>query len=277
MRTNLKIENSITVISEMKNETTFQVLEYDNLEGSKDINTAIQLNFLREGGVRLRQPRLLLDNSSVRIESGALSFMKGDIEIKAKTGGVIGLGKKIFSSKVTGESMIKPVYQGSGEIFLEPTFGHFALIELEDEEIIIDEGMFYACEEDVDIEIELVKSKSAMLLGNEGLIQTKLVGTGIVLLEIPVPETEIFRCKMYKDTLKVDGNFAILRSGNIEFTVEKSTKGIMGSSMSGEGFLNVYRGTGEVWLIPTKTIYNTISENRFFELTDPDGERDTEL
>ena len=43
--------------------------------------------------------------------------------------------------------MFKPILKGTGEIFLEPTFGYFTLIELEDEEIIIDDGMFYACEE----------------------------------------------------------------------------------------------------------------------------------
>ena len=56
----------------------------------------------------------------------------------------------------------------------------------------------------------------------KGYIKLKLSGSGIVVLEIPVPEKEILRCKLFKDTLKVDGNFAILRTGNIEFTVEKS-------------------------------------------------------
>ena len=70
--------------------------------------------------------------------------MKGEIEIKTKTGGVVGLGKKFLNSKLTGETMFKPTYEGTGEIFLEPSFGHFALIELEDEEIIVDDGLFYA-------------------------------------------------------------------------------------------------------------------------------------
>ena len=102
------------------------------------------------------------------------------------------------------------------------------------------------------------RTLSSSLLGNEGLYQTKLSGSGIVALEIPVPESEIFKCVLINDTLKVDGNFAILRTGNIEFSVEKSSKSIVGSLTSGEGFVNVYRGSGEVWLIPTKNIYNKL-------------------
>lgn len=262
MRTSLNIENNMTIIAEMKNDSIFQVLEYDNLEGSKNINVAIQLNQIRDAGIRLKQGRILLRDSSIRVQAGALSFMKGDINIKNKTGGVLTLGKKIFSSKATGESISKPLYHGTGEIFLEPTFGHFALIFLEDEEIIIDDKMFYACDEEIEVATHVIKNPSVAILGDEELFSTKLKGSGIVLLEIPVPETEIFRCKIYKDTLKVDGNFAILRSGNIEVTVEKSTKTIAGTIMSGEGLLNVYKGIGEVWLIPTKSIYDKLDNNR---------------
>ena len=35
---------------------------------------------------------------------------------------------------------------------------------------------------------------------------------------------------------------------------------MIGSAASGEGFLNVYRGTGEVWLVPTKIVYDKMRE-----------------
>ena len=86
--------------------------------------------------------------------------MKGNIEVKNKTGGIIGFGKKIISSKLTGETAFKPTYSGSGEIFLEPSFGHFALIELEDDEIIVSDNMFYACEEGIDVNASMQKNVS---------------------------------------------------------------------------------------------------------------------
>lgn len=263
------------MISEMKGDSIFQVLEYDNLAGATDVSTAKELFYMRETGMKLRQVRILLQNSSVRLQAGALSYLKGNIEMDSKMGGLIGLGKKLISSKATGETAFKPLYNGTGEIFLEPSFGHYALIELEDDEVIVDDGLFFACEEGVKVGTASQKNFSSAFLGNEGFFQTKISGSGVVVLELPVPETEIFKCILINDTLKVDGNFAVLRTGNIEFTVEKAAKSIIGSATSGEGLVNVYRGTGEVWLMPTKDIYNKLSSLGVASLTGNKGSSNT--
>ncbi len=260
MRTSLEFENKMTMISQMTNDSRFQILEYDELKGASDIDTAFDLDIVNRSGIRLRQVRIMLNESSVKIEAGALSYMKGDIEITNKTDGVIGLSKKFISSKLTGEEMFKPTYTGTGEIFLEPSFKHYALIELENDHIIVDDGIFLACEESVDISPTIQKTISSMIFGNEGVFQTRIQGDGIVVLELPVPENEIFRCKLNEDTLKIDGSFAILRSGDIEFSVEKSATSFVGSATSKEGLLNVYRGTGEVWLVPTKVVYDKLKD-----------------
>ena len=38
--------------------------------------------------------------------------------------------------------------------------------------------------------------------------------------------------------------------GSLDFTVERSGKSLIGSAASGEGLVNVYRGTGKVLLAP---------------------------
>ena len=258
MRSSLNFTNKLNKLAEMENDSVFQILEYENLEGATDVETALGLNIIRKSGIKLKQIRIVLEDSSVILEPGVLSYMKGNIRISSKSGGVLGLGKKLISSKLTGETVFKPTYSGNGEIFLEPSFGNFALIELEDDEIIVDDGLFFACESSVEVGVSMQRNISAALLGDESFCQTKISGSGIVALEIPVPESEIFKCVLIDDTLKVDGNFAILRTGNIEFTVEKSSKSIIGSVTSGEGLVNVYRGSGEVWLIPTKSVYSDL-------------------
>ena len=65
----------------------------------------------------------------------------------------------------------------------------------------------------------------------------------------------ILACFMLKvilenDELKIDGNLAVCWSSNLEFTVERSTKTLVGSAVSGEGLVNVYRGTGRVLMCP---------------------------
>ena len=44
---------------------------------------------------------------------------------------------------------------------------------------------------------------------------------------------------------------AIAWSSSLTFTVEKAANSLIGSGLSGEGFVNVYRGTGKILMAPT--------------------------
>jgi len=277
MKSNLEVKkNSNKIIETMENERVkFEVFERESLKGTKSVEEAAQLYFIEKANIKLRSVKITVDNSSIVLEPGALHYSKGDFEIKSNAGGVAGFGKKLFTSAVTGENIYKPVYKGTGEIYLEPTFGHFALIELENEEIVVDDGVFYACESTIDVGVSRMKNLSSAVLGNEGLFQVKLSGTGIVLLEIPVPSEEIEEFELNNETLKVDGNFVILRDESIEFTVQKATKNFFSSATSGEGFLNVYKGKGKVWLLPTEKIYDRLKQSGLSNQTDPGGSSNT--
>ena len=77
-----------------------------------------------------------------------------------------------------------------------------------------------------------------------------LVGNGYAVLESRVPREELVEVELKDDVLKVDGNFVIAWSRSLDFTVERSTKTLIGSAASGEGLVNVYRGTGKVLMAP---------------------------
>ena len=77
------------------------------------------------------------------------------------------------------------------------------------------------------------------------------MGNGIAVLESPVPKEELVVFNLENDVVKIDGNMAIAWSGSLQFTVEKSGKSLIGSAASGEGFVNVYRGTGKILMAPT--------------------------
>lgn len=278
MKTNINFQNNFKKISEMQGERCgFEVLEYPELKGGSNIHSSVMLSFMKDANIRLRQVKVTLNSGSVKLEAGALSFLKGNIEMDNNMGGLLGLGKKLISSKVTGETAFKPRYKGTGEIFLEPSFGHYALISLDNEEIVVDDGLFYACEDSVEVGVYAQKNLSATFMGNEGIFQTKISGKGIVLLEIPVPEEEIVKYTLNNETLKVDGNFALLRSKGIEFTVEKSSKSLISSATSGEGLLNVFRGTGDVWVAPTQHVYNQLNFSGLSGMTNPGGSSNTKV
>ena len=50
-----------------------------------------------------------------------------------------------------------------------------------------------------------------------------------------------------------------LRSEGIEFKAEKSSKSWIATSVSGEGLLQTFSGTGSVWIAPTQGIYELLS------------------
>lgn len=259
MRSSLNFTNKLNMISQMKNESTFQILEYDDLKGSYNVENALGLNIMRENGAKLKQVRIILDDSEVKLEPGIFSYMKGDISVKNKMGGVLELGKKFISKKLIGEEEAYEItYSGNGDIFLEPSFNDFALVQLEDDEIILDSRLFYACEAMIEIDMLEQENFSSMFLNDERVSEMRIKGEGIVALKIPVPETEIFKCVLVNDTLKAKGNLAILRTGNIEYSIERLSKYENESEKNKEEKVHVYNGTGEVWLIPTKNAYNSL-------------------
>ena len=109
--------------------------------------------------------------------------------------------------------------------------------------------------------LKRTKKKNVYYMSMEFLVGTSLKnnifnlgiqGKGILCLESPCPREELIEITLNNDVLKVDGNFAIAWSGSLDFTVERSGKSLIGSAASGEGLVNVYRGTGKVLLAPVR-------------------------
>ena len=248
--------NNVSVIQRIEyNGVTAEILEYQKLLGSQSPNAASTLWFMEQQNIQVRQIALYIQNDSVQIEAGAMSYFQGPLEMVSglTVGNAVG---KMFKASVTGETAAKPIYRGSGVLVLEPSFRHFIPFVLgQGEQIIVDKGMFYVASESVKVEPSMQKNLSSGLLGGEGLFQMSLTGPGLVILESSVPMCEVDIINLQNDVLRVDGNFALLRTGHIDFTVERSAKTLVGSAASGEGLVNVYRGTGQIWLAPTIKVY----------------------
>jgi len=250
---------NVKVIDSIENANLkIEVLQFEKLTGGS-IYSAADLYYAEKMGIKLKQVKITLKNrnSELITEAGALHYMKGDIDLKTGLAGqsVGGFLRNLASSVVTNESVVKPHYFGLGEIYLEPSFGYYIILNIEDTNIIADKGLFYCCEPTLKVGVEPMKNLSSAVAGGEGLFQTKISGTGICVLSIPVPMEELVEVELDNDVLKVDGNFGLFRIGDIDFTVERSAKGILGSAATGEGLLQTYRGTGQVWLAPTASIF----------------------
>lgn len=235
----------------VKSAGCFHLLEY-NKDISVNKSTAIDAYFASQMNIHKRQVIAVLKNNGVIIQSGDMQMMIGDIQASSNVKGAGDLLKKAFSSSVTGESTVKPCYRGSGFLVLEPTYKHVMFINVGEWNggIVLEDGLFLACEESLQMKVTARKTLSSAIAGNEGFFNTLLVGNGYAALESPVPEDELIVAELINDVIKIDGSMAIAWSNSLSFTVEKTTKSIIGSAASGEGLVNVYRGTGRVLIAP---------------------------
>ena len=229
----------------------FTVVEY-----LKDLSvtpsTAMTAYYCNEMNVRKRQVICDLSKANITLQAGAMQWMAGNVNATTGLKGVGDFFGKAVRGKVTGESAVKPEYTGNGVLVLEPTYRHILLIDLADwnGSIVLDDGLFLACDSKLKQKAVMRSNLSSAVAGGEGLFNLGVVGNGGLCLESPSPKEELIEVTLQDDVLKVDGNMAIAWSGTLDFTVERSGKTLLGSAASGEGLVNVYRGTGKVLLAP---------------------------
>lgn len=198
-----------------------------------------------------RMPKIIINQATVTVEAGELHYMRGYIQMQAEMPSIGGIAK----SWVTKEKAVRPTYSGSGEIYLTPTFGEVNLLELQGNETwILDKGSYLASE--VTVELGVYSNKlMTSFFGGEGMFQTQVSGYGKVFYGSPGP---LRRIDLRGETLTVDGSFAVARTSSLEYKVEKATKRLFGSWLSGEGLVNTFTGHGTVLLAPMSNRYLTM-------------------
>lgn len=229
----------------------FSVIEYKR-DLSVTPDSAMVAYFCNQMNVRKRQLVCELRSSNVTVQSGAMQWTAGNVNATTGVKGVGDLLGKAFRGKVTGESTIKPEYTGNGTLVLEPTYKHILLMDAAEWNggVVLDDGLFLACESTLQHKTVMRSNFSSAVAGGEGLFNLGLTGNGVFAIESRCPREELIEVLLDNDVLKVDGNFAIAWSRSLDFTVERSGKTLIGSAASGEGLVNVYRGTGRVLLAP---------------------------
>lgn len=246
----------------------FHVLEHLT-DASVSPSAAATAYFMGKMGVRRRQIVIELDGSDTAIvQAGAMQWMAGSVRASTGIKGVGDLLGKMVRGAVTKEAAVKPEYGGQGLLVLEPTYKYLLLLDVAQwgaGGVTVEDGMFYACSGSVRSKLTACKSLSSAALGNEGLFSLSLAGQGVAALESNVPYEELVEVELQNDELKIDGSLAVCWSSGLDFTVERSTGTLMGSAVSGEGLVNVYRGTGRVLMCPvapTNSLYaatNTVA------------------
>lgn len=244
---NLFDNKNMQMIASMEN---VKVFEYQR-DLSVRPDNAISSYYASEMNIRKRQVLIEMNGKPWTLQAGAMQWTAGSVTMGSGIKGVGDFLGKAISSKVSKESTAKPEYKGNGLLMLEPTFKHILLVNVADwGSLVLEDGLFLACDGSLQQKVVARSNFSSAALGGEGLFNLSLTGSGLAVLESPVPSDELIEFELQDDEVRIDGNMAIAWSNSLKFTVEKSSKSLLGSAVSGEGLVNVYRGTGKILMAP---------------------------
>lgn len=184
---------------------------------------------------------------SIVCESGAMSWMTGNMKMETSGGG---LGK-MFSKAMSGESMFQNRYtaQGSqGSIAFASSFpGDIIAVDIRPgQEIICQKSAFLAATPGVELSIFFQKKLGAGFFGGEGFIMQKLSGNGTAFLEID--GSVVTKELAAGEQITIDTGYLAIMDGTCSMQIV-SVKGLKNKFLGGEGFFNtVVTGPGRVSL-----------------------------
>ena len=195
---------------------------------------------LEQEGMRL--VRITIDDETVRAEAGALSHLRGAIEVNAP---LPSLGQGIRSI-LSDEAIIRPRYTGTGEIYLTPSLGGYHILELEQDAWILEDGAYWASDGGIELGLHRERMITSFWAG-EGLIdfQTMVQGTGRVVLNTIGPVEEVV---LHGGRIGAEGKQIIARTAGLSYAVRRPIRSLIGYYLSGEHSLRTYFGVGKVIL-----------------------------
>lgn len=125
---NFTDNDDVTVLKEFG---AFKTIEWKR---DLSVNEASAMNayFASEMNVRRRQVICDLSQAPVTVQAGAMQWMVGNVTCTTGVKGVGDLFGKALRGAVTSESAIKPEYQGTGLLVLEPTYRYIITLDVAD-------------------------------------------------------------------------------------------------------------------------------------------------
>jgi uncharacterized protein (AIM24 family) len=194
----------------------------------------------------MRWVKIHLESDSVRTEHRALHHMVGAVSMDVPLPSLRALWVSLFSE----ESLIRPRFSGTGEVFLDSSLGGFHVFEIrEGERWVLDNRCFWAADAGINLGIYREWMITSFWAG-EGLLwfKTSLQGAGKAVLSVDGPVQEI---ELRNDRLVVDGPFVLARTNGIKFAMRRPARSLLSYWMSGEKLARVYEGTGRLLMCTT--------------------------
>jgi uncharacterized protein (AIM24 family) len=204
-----------------------------------------QFDVLEDEGMRLL--KITIGDETVRAEAGALSYMRGTIDVDVP---LPSFGRAIRNI-LSDEPIIRPRYTGTGEIYLTPSLGGYHVLDVEKDAWILEDGAYWASDGGVELGLHRERVITSFWAG-EGFIdfQTQVSGSGRVVLNTTGPVEEI---ELRGERIAAEGKQIIARTAGLSYAIRRPTRSLIGYYLSGENLVRTYAGFGKV--LRTKAPY----------------------
>ena len=188
----------------------------------------------------MRFLRITLDHETVRTERRAVTYMSGDIELRAP---LPGIGEAIRCA-VGNQSLIRPRFTGTGELNLKASLGGYHIFDLEGGSWVLERGAYWASDGSVEIGIHRDPMWTSLWAG-DGFINFRLhvSGDGQVALNAYGPVREL---TLEDQQVKVDGRLVIAWTGSLSYRMRRAAASLASHYLSGHRWMRTYSGTGKV-------------------------------
>jgi uncharacterized protein (AIM24 family) len=187
----------------------------------------------------MRQVVIDIAGESVRARAGALSNMRGRIEFTPRLPGAGDLWRSIFTS----EARVRPWYNGTGKILLQPSLSGYHVFDVaEGERWVLEPGVYWASEGSVGLGFAR-EPLFASLWAGDGLLnwKTTLTGHGRVAINAPGPVETLD----IDGELRVQGRLVLGRTDGLRFRSVRSAR-FPRNFISGQKRMRVFEGSGRV-------------------------------
>lgn len=206
-----------------------------------------------EMDVRCRRLVIDLDgNTGATLQTGIMQWAAGSESAVPDVRGDDDMTDKAADRVVHQGSAIKPEYTGKGRIVCRPTSSHIVLIDTSEwlDSVVLDDNLFLACDNTLSHELQRYSNRSTHLTRRMRFYNLRIDGSGTLAIESPCPKSELFYVDLNNDILRVEDDYVLMWTSTLDYYVEQSCRPHIGSSISGETLVNVYRGSGRVILAP---------------------------
>lgn len=226
-----------------------------NIPLAQDIYYAQRLGLkLRYIQADLNGGQLVFDGDKFRSSTGQLKFSRINLGFTDMLKG--------FIRRNNEESFFLPSINGVGNLQLKDTIKYLTMVKcVDNRKFILEQGVYASSAGQFKFGVHADTKLGSIAFSGKNMLQTTVEGKGILILELPVPPSELVMLRVTPDRpVRVNEQEVIYREGNVKRN-KKLSSGLFGSMASGTGFVEEYTGDGYVVLAPSMSLMDIITKD----------------